>query len=197
MESTTEAVSSPSHLFSPERFVHRPNEAPVIEASDFEPMDATTHPTRRSMLQAGLVAASAATVASCTRYGQDPGAPVQSPVFGESTAAPPSASATQSREPTDSGNVITSIHDVPQGGGRILPAENVVVTQPELGEFKAFSALCTHAGCAVTRVENGTINCPCHGSRFRITNGSVVAGPAPRSLPSVGITVSGTNIMRA
>ena len=71
--------------------------------------------------------------------------------------------------------------DVPVGGGVILTDAQLVITQPKAGTFKAFSAICTHQGCAVSTVENGTINCPCHGSEFAITDGSVVAGPAPEA----------------
>ena len=76
------------------------------------------------------------------------------------------------------------------------PTPSLVITQPKAGTFKAFSAICTHQGCAVSTVENGTINCPCHGSEFAITDGSVVAGPAPKPLPAQAIKVSGGSITR-
>lgn len=43
----------------------------------------------------------------------------------------------------------------------------------------------------------GTINCPCHGSKFSVASGSVVAGPAPAPLAAVGVKVQGTSIVRA
>ena len=58
-----------------------------------------------------------------------------------------------------------------------------MLTQPEAGTFTAFSATCTHQGCAVTEVVGGTINCPCHGSKFAIADGSVTAGPGPEPAP--------------
>ncbi|GAA1291161.1 hypothetical protein GCM10009609_69290 [Pseudonocardia aurantiaca] len=79
---------------------------------------------------------------------------------------------------------------VPVGGGTIVAAHGVVVTQPSAGVFVAFSATCTHLGCTVRAVAGGTINCFCHGSRFRITDGSVAGGPAPRPLPRVTLTVA-------
>ncbi len=73
----------------------------------------------------------------------------------------------------------------------------MVVTQPEAGTFKAFTAICTHQGCTVTNVSNGTINCACHGSRFKIEDGSVAQGPANGPLQAVDITVTGTAITLA
>lgn len=78
---------------------------------------------------------------------------------------------------------------VPVGGGVILAEAGVVVTQPTEGEFLAFDRTCTHRGCAVRSVAGGTISCFCHGSRFRITDGSVAGGPAPAPLPRREITV--------
>ena len=80
---------------------------------------------------------------------------------------------------------------VPVGGGEIFPDAQVVVTQPTKGDFRGFSSICTHQGCPVTSVSDGTIDCTCHGSRFSIEDGSVQAGPAPRPLPTVEVTVSG------
>ena len=80
--------------------------------------------------------------------------------------------------------------DVPVGGGKIYAADNVVVTQPTAGTFKAFSATCTHQGCQVATVTHGTIECPCHLSEFSIVDGSVKGGPAPSPLPAVPVTVT-------
>jgi Rieske Fe-S protein len=64
-----------------------------------------------------------------------------------------------------------------------------VITQPTRGVFLAFSATCTHQGCTVRAVAGGTINCLCHGSRFRIADGSVAGGPATQPLPPLPILV--------
>ena len=85
---------------------------------------------------------------------------------------------------------IASTADIPVGGGTVFLKDNLVVTQPVAGEFKAFSAVCTHVGCLLDKVANGTINCPCHGSSFRIADGGVVTGPATRPLTSVPITIT-------
>ena len=86
--------------------------------------------------------------------------------------------------------------DIPVGGGKILADQQVVVTQPTEGEFLAFSAICTHQGCPVAEVSQDGILCTCHGSRFAIEDGSVLAGPATEPLPEEPITVEGDTILR-
>ena len=71
-----------------------------------------------------------------------------------------------------------------------------MITQPQAGSFKAFTAVCTHQGCIVSTVSGGTINCPCHGSKFSIKDGSVVNGPATRPLAPIAIKVEGTSIVQ-
>jgi Rieske Fe-S protein len=84
--------------------------------------------------------------------------------------------------------------DIPVGSGKVYANDNVVVTQPTAGQFKAFGTTCPHAGCQVTKVADGTINCPCHGSQFSIADGSVKAGPAPKGLTAKTVTKSGTDL---
>ncbi|MDX2603188.1 Rieske (2Fe-2S) protein [Streptomyces caniscabiei] len=95
------------------------------------------------------------------------------------------------------GEELASTADIPVGGGRIFEERKVVVTQPQEGDFKAFSAVCTHQGCIVSSVSDETIDCACHGSRFTITDGAVVRGPATRPLPAEKIEVSGNSIRLA
>ncbi len=90
--------------------------------------------------------------------------------------------------------------DVPVGGGTIFADEKVVVTQPSEGDFKAFTAVCTHQQCLLSQVADGTIQCRCHGSEFSIEDGSNVQGPSGSeagsvaALAEVGITVEGDEI---
>ena len=87
------------------------------------------------------------------------------------------------------GTELGSVADVPVGGGQVFPDEKVVVTQPSQGVYKGFSAVCTHAGCLVNQIANGTITCPCHLSKFSAADGSVQSGPAPKPLPAVQVDV--------
>ncbi len=92
------------------------------------------------------------------------------------------------------GSALATTSEIPVGSGKIFTTEKVVVTQPNSGDFKAFSAVCTHMGCIVATISNGTIDCPCHGSQYSISTGAVVGGPAPSPLPARSINVSGSNI---
>jgi Rieske Fe-S protein len=85
--------------------------------------------------------------------------------------------------------------DVPLGEGVIEPATGVVVVQPTPGEFKAFSAVCPHQGCQVVGIANGTITCPCHGSTFKVSDGSVITGPAAQGLTALTAKVKGSDVV--
>lgn len=111
----------------------------------------------------------------------------------DSSSASTSPSTQSSSAP--SGTTLGPTSDVEVGGGKIYTAEKVVVTQPSAGEFKCFSAVCTHQGCLVGSISDGEIVCPCHNSHFSIADGSVVSGPAPSALPSETLTVSGTDLI--
>ncbi len=92
---------------------------------------------------------------------------------------------------------LASTGDVPEAGGLILDAAGIVITQPSAGTFKGFSNICTHQKCPVDNVTDGTINCICHGSKYSIEDGSVVAGPAPAPLPPKQVKVEGSDIVLA
>jgi len=78
--------------------------------------------------------------------------------------------------------------EIPVGTLVALPAQKLYVMHGPQGFF-AMSAVCTHLGC-LTRYEKeeNRIFCPCHGSRFS-TDGEVIAGPAPRQLPRLHLSL--------
>ncbi|WP_223167500.1 Rieske (2Fe-2S) protein [Nonomuraea sp. SYSU D8015] len=114
--------------------------------------------------------------------------PAEYPAEEASSAAPKKKPAAKALADTS---------DIPEGGGKVFEAQKIVVVQPTAGDFKAFSAVCTHAGCTVASVQNKTINCPCHGSKFSIEDGSPTAGPASDPLEEKKITVDGDKIRLA
>lgn len=133
----------------------------------------THSPTRRTVL---LATGAVSLTVGCGEYGNE-----NSDSGSSSVQASP-------------GTELAKTSEIPVGGGKIFKDEKVVVTQPKKGEFKAFSDICTHQGCQVTSVSDGTINCPCHGSKFNITDGSVANPPTNRPLPEKQIKVTGDSI---
>lgn len=162
-------------------------------------MTPNTTVSRRAVL-AGTGAACAAgclAVAGCSTYDSG-GAPAAAPATTTpATTTPAAAGATGAAPQASGGAVLASTSDIGVGAGAIFADKGVVVTQPAAGQFKAFSTTCTHQGCAVNAVTGGTINCPCHGSRFSITDGAPTAGPAKKPLPEKAITVDGESIRLA
>jgi thiosulfate dehydrogenase [quinone] large subunit len=61
------------------------------------------------------------------------------------------------------------------------------------GSLKAFSAVCTHAGCTVG-YESGVIVCPCHGGEYSAETGEVIAGPPPSGLAPKKVLEAGGQI---
>jgi Rieske Fe-S protein len=95
------------------------------------------------------------------------------------------------------GTVLAAVDEVPVGGGFVNSQERVVVTQPAAGQYKAFSAVCPHEGCLVSRVADNVIGCACHGSQFSAESGDVERGPAPSGLAELAVAVDGGNIVRS
>ncbi len=151
--------------------------------------------TRRSVL-VGACGTCAVALAGC---GAVAGVANPTPAAAPAPAVEPAPSGAPggAGKPAAAAKALASTADIPVGGGRIFENQKLVVTQPKAGTFKAFSNVCTHQGCAVSSVSNGTIICPCHGSTFDIADGSVVDGPARSSLAAKKIKVSGKSITLA
>ncbi|MFJ6540040.1 Rieske (2Fe-2S) protein [Streptomyces sp. NPDC091385] len=133
------------------------------------------NPARRTVMAAAGAAGLTVALAAC---GSDGGSDGGSDTVGSGAA----------------GSALGKTSDIPEGGGKIFKDEGVVVTQPTAGTYKAFSAKCTHQGCAVGSVSDGVIVCPCHNSHFSVEDGSVKQGPATQGLPAKKIKVSGDSI---
>lgn len=159
--------------------------------------------TRRTVLRsAGGASLAAVALAACGGGGSPSGAqPAGSGSAAPSNAPPaPGAAASASASASaagGSGQALVSAADVPVGGGVVLAAEKVVVTQPTQGQFKGFGAICTHQNCPVAEVAGGTINCNCHGSKFSVETGDPKGGPATKALAPVPVKVEGGRIVRA
>lgn len=136
-----------------------------------EPMT-TTDPTRRSIVQGAAAVGLGAIGLGALGLGT---------LAGCSTSTPAPAGATLAKA------------DIPVGGGKVVG--QVVVTQPTAGDFKAFTAVCPHEQCLVSKIEGGTIVCTCHGSVFDAATGAVKNGPATDPLAAKTVTVSGDNLV--
>ena len=140
---------------------------------------------RRTVLQAGGLVAVGGLVAACSTGGEE-AAPAAS-----ASSAPAASAGTASA----AAGAVAQTSDIPVGGGIILDEPAVVVTQPAEGDFKAFTAICPHQGCLVSEVTDNEIICPCHGSKFSATDGSVLAGPAQVGLEPAGVAVEGGSVV--
>jgi Rieske Fe-S protein len=139
-------------------------------------------PRQQFVVGAGLAMAATA-LGACSTYGDKPEA------TGEPATATPDTPGGATAAPAEA---IAKTSDVPVGSGVIV--DDIVVTQPSAGEFKGFSPKCTHAGCTVNKVADGTINCPCHGSKYNL-DGSVANGPATKPLEARTVSVQGDSIV--
>jgi Rieske Fe-S protein len=135
---------------------------------------------------AGLIGA---VVAACSTTKDQPAASSQS---GTNSTVNPTAPATTTLPAPAPPKVIAKTTQVPLGSGVII--DDVVLSQPSQGIFNGLSAICTHQGCTVSKVAGGTIECPCHGSRFNL-DGLVANGPATRPLTTKSISVQGDSIV--
>ena len=140
--------------------------------------------SRRQVLMGVGAVGAAGVLAACGDEPAGPGGPV-SPTPGASTPiSTPSPGQPTSVPPAEG----IAAGDIPVGGGQIYTDRRVVVTQPTAGEFRAFDIVCPHQGCFVGEVSEGRITCPCHGSQFAITDGSVLRGPVTGQPLTQGLT---------
>ena len=150
----------------------------------------TDQTTRRAVLGGVAAVGAGAVLAAC---GSDE--PTDSAGGGSDSSSGDSGSGDSGSGDAAAGGAIGKTADVPVGGGTVFQKQKVVVTQPSEGDFKAFTAVCTHAGCTVGSVKGDTIQCNCHGSQYSAADGSVKKGPASKALAAKKVTVEGDDIV--
>ncbi|WP_074996042.1 Rieske (2Fe-2S) protein [Streptomyces misionensis] len=93
------------------------------------------------------------------------------------------ASASNPTAPVDLG----AESEVAKGGAKLYRDHNVVVSRDDSGALKAYSTICTHAGCPINKLQGTTLICPCHGSQFDAMTGKVVQSPATVPLTELSV----------
>lgn len=129
---------------------------------------------RRKVLGGAAAVAGAAVLAAC----------------GSDDSTDSASTTTAEADSSGDGGLLPDAASIAVGGGVVMEAVKTVVTHPADGEYKAFSAVCTHKGCTVSDVTDNEIICPCHGSKFSAEDGSVIEGPATEPLASRPISVA-------
>lgn len=74
------------------------------------------------------------------------------------------------------------------GGSLLVREAAVIVLRDGGGDYRAFSAVCPHAGCGIDDMREGRMRCPCHGSEFG-ADGGVVVGPAREPLVPLPVSI--------
>lgn len=93
---------------------------------------------------------------------------------------------------------IGHISEIPPGQmkGYVVNENRIAVVNID-GKLFAISSYCTHAGGPLEkgRLDGSVVTCPWHGSRFDVTNGKVVGGPASSPESTYPVKVEGEDIM--
>ena len=153
--------------------------------------------TRRHVVTVGAAAAVGAagvtTLAACG--GSSGGTGTTASTSTSAPAADPSSATSSATGGSDV--ALAKVSDVPVGGAisaNSAEGKPIILSQPTSGDIVGFSAICTHMGCTVAPA-GAQLKCPCHGSVYKASDGSVVNGPAPNPLAPFTVHVSGQEIV--
>lgn len=83
--------------------------------------------------------------------------------------------------------------EIPLTGGIMREAGGIPVLLSRVdASITAIADRCTHRGGPLHdgRIADGCVTCPLHGSTFRLTDGSIVTGPASRPQPALEVRVA-------
>lgn len=123
-------------------------------------------PSRRTVLRGAALTPVAGTVLAACGPGGDEGALSATPTAPVELGAP---------------------GEIAEGRATLYRDQHVVVSRAEDGSLKAYSSVCTHAGCAIDKLEGTKLVCPCHGSEFDATTGEVLHAPATAPLVELAV----------
>ncbi|WP_406434548.1 Rieske (2Fe-2S) protein [Streptomyces sp. NBC_00631] len=114
--------------------------------------------------------------------------------LGAAACKAPSGAATVGATPTAPVD-LGAESEVANGGAQLYREHNVVVSRSADGALKAYSTICTHAGCPIDRLQGTTLVCPCHGSEFDALTGKVVRSPATEPLNELPVKTANGRIV--
>jgi cytochrome b6-f complex iron-sulfur subunit len=100
-------------------------------------------------------------------------------------------------ESTESSVVAAKLSELPPNTGKIFKFGNKpgILVRSASGEFKAFSAVCTHLDCIVQyRPDTKQIWCACHNGQYNL-NGKNIGGPPPRPLEEFKVNTRGDDVV--
>lgn len=156
--------------------------------------EAPADPTRRVILQGGLLAIGAAAVASVTvplrAAGLFGGAAADVPSLPPAETAPPGSIPVATVVDVERRGAFTFV--VPFDSPAPLPAgDPAVIVRLGDGSFVAYDAICTHAGCTVRwEPTESVLLCPCHGAAFDpADSAAVLAGPTDQPLAAIPLFI--------
>jgi 3-phenylpropionate/trans-cinnamate dioxygenase ferredoxin subunit len=107
---------------------------------------------------------------------------------------------TEARADSTTWERVCSVNDVPaEGAIRVtVDGQPVCIARSQGGVF-ALRDVCSHAEVALSDgdVEDGTVECWLHGSRFDLRTGKPTGLPATKSVPVYRTTIDGDDVLVA
>jgi len=100
-------------------------------------------------------------------------------------------------ESAENSVVAAKLNEVPKNSGKIFKFGNKpgILVHTDAGEFKAFSAVCTHLECIVQyKAETKQIWCACHNGQYNL-GGKNIGGPPPRPLEEFKVNTRGDDVV--
>lgn len=143
-------------------------------------MSISLPPCRRAVLGSAVAAGTALTLAAC----------------GDGSSAAPNNNPAPVPEASGQGVKVAALAELSVGGTLSVTADakNYLLYRADEKTVLAYTAVCTHAGCQVQGGENDFV-CPCHGSRFDLTDGHATGGPARDALARFAAAIVGKEIL--
>jgi len=100
-------------------------------------------------------------------------------------------------ESSENSVIAAKLSEVPPNTGKIFKFGNKpgILVHTASGEFKAFSAVCTHLECIVQyRDDTKQIWCACHNGQYNLS-GKNIGGPPPRPLEEYKVNTRGDDVV--